>query len=535
MRLVADSAAGERVLVDGISFTIPRGGALGLVGASGSGKSLTAAALIGLLPGGVRRVAGSLRWREGADLATLPEAELRRYRGARIGFVFQDPLAALNPVLSIGRQLDEVLRLHRPALDAAARRAEGERAFAAVELPEPATIGRRFPHELSGGQRQRALIAIALAGDPELLIADEPTTALDASIQSQVVELLDRLRRERALALLWISHDLALLRSRVEEFVILHHGRVVERGAPAQIFARPQHAHTRELVAAATASATARVEPPRPAPVLKLSGLRVFHAQGRRWTGAPASWRESVRGVDLELRAGETLALVGESGSGKSTLVRALLRLPGARVEGRAELRLGGAAPVDWLALPEAAARPLRRHFGLVFQDPTSSLDPRMRVGQSIAEPLEVHDIVRGAALQARVLTLLAQVGLEPEHAERRPGQLSGGQNQRVAIARALATEPAVLICDEAVSALDLAVQRRILELLRGLQDRLGFALLFVTHDLAVVRELAHRAAVMEEGRIVEEGPAHRLLDAPVSAAARAMVAAARALHSEPR
>jgi len=535
LRLVAEAAAASTPLVDEVSFAIPEGGAVGLVGASGSGKSLTAAALIGLLPPGIRRTSGSILWRGGEDLAVLPEPKLRRYRGARIGFVFQDPLAALNPVLTIGRQLEEVLRMHRPELDAGARRVEVERAFAAVELPTPATIGRRHPHELSGGQRQRALIAIALAGEPDLLIADEPTTALDATIQSQVVELLDRLRRERGLALLWISHDLALLRTRVEELVIMYRGRVVERGSPEEVFARPQHAHTRELVEAARARAVARSEPTATPPVLRVHGLRVFHPSGRRWTGAPEGWQETVRGVDLELRAGETLALVGESGSGKSTLVRALLRLPGARVEGRVELQVDGGAPIEWLTLPERAARPLRRHFGLVFQDPTSSLDPRMSAGRSVAEPLEVHGLAHGAALQERVRELFEQVGLEPEHALRRPGQLSGGQNQRVAIARALATEPAVLICDEAVSALDLAVQRKILELLRGLQDRLGFALLFVTHDLAVVRALAHRAAVMERGCIVEQASAEQLLDAPSGAAARAMVAAARALHSEPR
>lgn len=528
----------EKVLVDGVSFSVPARASVGLVGASGSGKSLTALAILGLLPAGVRRLGGAVVWRGETDLATLSESQLRPFRGRRIGFVFQDPQSALNPVLRVGSQLEEVLLVHRPELHRAARAAEAARAFAAVGLPEPDLIGRRYPHELSGGQRQRVLIAIALAGQPDLLIADEPTTALDATVQLQVVELLDRLRRELGLAILWISHDLALLRERADHIVVMHQGRVVEEGAPARLFAQPAHPHTVELVAAAT-----HPEQDRPptggqgavdAPLLQVKELSVRYPAGRNWLGAPSGWRTAVDRVSLHIRAGEALALVGESGSGKSSVARALLRLPGPVVEGSVRLQLPQSGEVDWLTLPEAKARPLRRHLGLVFQDPTSSLDPRMRVGRSIAEPLEIHRLARGAALRERVEALLGQVGLLPEHFERYPHQLSGGQNQRVAIARALAAAPSLVVCDEAVSALDLAVQRHILELLRSLQDQLGFALLFITHDLGVVRELAHRTAVMLDGRIVEEGPTSALLDRPQQAYTKRLVGAAQALHSAP-
>ncbi len=533
LRLCARGAQGDKVLVRDVSFCVPPRGSVGLVGASGSGKSLTALALLGLLPPGVRRESGAILWRDGADLAALPESALRPYRGRRIGFVFQDPQSALNPVLRVGRQLEEVLAIHRPELRRGERAAACARAFAEVGLPDPERIGRRYPHELSGGQRQRVAIAIALAGRPELLIADEPTTALDATIQLQVVELLDRLRREHGLAILWISHDLALLRARVAHLVVMQAGEVVEQGSPEALFARPQHAHTAELVAAAGAAEGARSRlTARAAPLLAATGLTVSYPSRRDWTGSTRAWSEAVHGVDLAVDAGETLALVGESGSGKSSLVRALLRLPGPRVTGAVRLRLPDGPEMDWLALPERRARPLRRHFGLVFQDPAASLDPRMRVGRSIAEPLEIHRLAQGAQLRARVAALLEQVGLAPEHAERYPHQLSGGQNQRVAIARALATQPAVLICDEAVSALDVVVQRRILELLRSLQDGLGFALLFITHDLGVARELAHRTAVLHAGRIVEEGPTARILESPRDPESRRLVAASRALHS---
>jgi peptide/nickel transport system ATP-binding protein len=535
LRLCAGDARHEKLLVEGVGFCVTIGGAVGLVGASGSGKSLTALALLGLLPEGVRRTGGTIRWRGETDLATLREPELRRFRGRRIGFVFQDPQSALNPVLRVGRQLMEVLEIHRPELDRAARVAECARAFAEVGLPEPAAIGRRYPHELSGGQRQRVLIAIALAGRPELLIADEPTTALDASIQLQVVELLDRLRRERGLAILWISHDLLLLRARADHVVVMQQGRVVEEGPPERLWARPQHAHTAELVAAARHAEAAPTAPAPHAPLLEVRGLTVRYPAGHNWLGAPAAWRTAVEGVDFTIGPGETLALVGESGSGKSSIARALLRLPGPRVEGQVRLQLPGAPDCDWLALTPRAARPLRRHLGLGFQDASSSLDPRLRVGASVAEPLAIHGLHPGAARRARVRALLEQVGLTPEHAERFPHQLSGGQNQRVAIARALAAEPCLVVCDEAVSALDLVVQRRILELLRALQERLGFALLFITHDLGVVRELAHRTAVMHAGRIVEEGPTAELLERPRAAPTRGLVEAARALHSAPR
>ena len=481
LRLEVGDGARRQLLVDGVSFAVAPGEAVGLVGSSGSGKSLTALALLALQPPAVRRTGGSVRF-AGTELGALSERELRLFRGGRVAYVFQDPATALNPVLRIGKQVEEVLAVHRPELARRRRATVAAELFAAVELPDPDTIGRRYPHELSGGQRQRALIAIALAGEPELLVADEPTTALDVTVQEQILALLRRLRAERELAMLWISHDLQLVRGLCDRVVVLDAGQVVEEGAPEELFAAPQHAATQALVAAALRDA----EPPRgvdaaPEPLLRVAGLSVDYPGN----GGRGAARRAVHGVSLELAAGETLALVGESGSGKTSVGRAVLRL----LEGAAgEVRLrlpGQAAAVDWLALPEREARPLRRHLAMVFQDPAGALDPRMRVWESVAEPLRIHRLASGAALRASAEELLAAVELEAGFADRLPHQLSGGQAQRVGIARAMALDPALVVCDEAVSALDAEIQERILELFRRLQQERGPAYLFITHDLA--------------------------------------------------
>ena len=529
-----EAGPNRRVVVDGASFQVAAGESVGLVGESGSGKSLTALALLGLQPPAVRLAAGSVRI-DGREVVGLGERALRGFRGGQVAYVFQDPYAALNPVLRVGTQVAEVLRVHRPTLDRAARQREVVALFAAVELPSPATLARRYPHELSGGQRQRVVIAAALAGEPRLLVADEPTTALDVTVQRQIVALLRRLQAERGLAMLWISHDLQLVRGLCNRVLVMHRGRVVEEGPPERLFSAPTHAHTRELVEAAARNrgAVGAEAGPEPGALLEVTGLRV------RYDAAAAGSRrrnpvEAVRGVDFQIRAGETLALVGESGSGKSSIGRAVLRLL-PQASGSVRLALPGGAPaVDWLALPEREARPLRRHLAMVFQDPASALDPRMRAWESVAEPLEVHRRARGAALRERALALLAEVGLGAEFADRLPRQLSGGQCQRVGIARAIALDPALVVCDEAVSALDASIQERILELLRRLQRDRGLAYLYITHDLDSARALAARVAVLKDGVIVETGPAEQVLEAPQHPYTVALLEAARALHSAP-
>jgi peptide/nickel transport system ATP-binding protein len=535
LRLEAETAAGRQVLVDGVGFEIAAGEALGLVGESGSGKSLTALALLDLLPPRIQRTSGKVCF-AGTDLATLPERQLRRYRGARVAYIFQDPSAALNQVMRVGVQVEEVLRTHCPQLDRRRREARLLELLAEVELPRPAEMARRFPHELSGGQRQRVLIAAALAGEPELLVADEPTTALDVTVQESILKLLDRLRRERSLAMLWISHDLQLVRAFCQQAVVLYRGRVVERGTPEALFRAPEHAHTRELVAAAAAARSGRVpagESGGDSWVCRVTGLTVNYGTVGGWWGRKRGVTEAVRDISFTLRPGETLALVGESGSGKTSVGRALLRLL-PDVGGRVDLALPDGRQVDWLALSEGEARPLRRHLSMVFQDPVAALDPRMRIWRSVAEPLMIHQEAHGASLRARALELLSDVGLGPEFADRFPGALSGGQCQRVAIARAVALQPRLVVCDEAISALDSSIQEQVLQLLLELQQRHGMAYLFITHDLEAVRRFAQQVAVMKDGEILESGSVAEVLGNPQHAYTRRLIAAAAAVHSAP-
>jgi len=534
VRLAGDRGEGRPVVAD-VGFAVPEGGAVALVGRSGSGKSLTGLALARLLPEGLRLAAGRVLWREQdggrTDLAALPERALRRHRGRSLAYVFQDPATALDPVWRIGSQLREVLALHRPELDRAARRAEAVRLLGLVELPDPETLIGRYPHQLSGGQRQRVMLALALAGRPRLLVADEPTSALDPPLRRQVLDLLDRLRAELGLAVLWISHDLAEVAHRCDHMVVLDRGRVVEAGPPQRLLTAPEHAATRELAAAARPSGARPSATDGGGALLRVSQLRV-RAPSRAWRGDAGP--VLLDGITFDLARGETLAVVGESGSGKTTLLRALLALPGPHPEGAVFLDLPEVGRVDWLGLPERRRRPLRRHLGPVFQDPHGSLDPRLALWRSVAEPLEVHRLASRSALRERAVELLVRVGLEPELADRLPGEVSGGQAQRVAIARALAPRPALMLCDEAVSALDVVAQRHVLELLRRLQDEDGFGLLFVAHDLGVVRALAHRTLVLDRGRMVRLGPTEEVFADPRAEAARRLVAADAGLDSAP-
>ncbi|MEI2432051.1 ABC transporter ATP-binding protein [Lysobacter yananisis] len=496
-----------RELLGPLDLELRAGQCLGVVGESGSGKSLTALSLLGLLPPPLR-AQGRLRV-DGADIALASPAHAR-LRGRTLAWVPQDPLASLHPLRRVGAQLVETLRAVRglPAGDA---QRQAQSLLERVQLPEPAAALARYPHQFSGGQRQRIAIALALATEPRGLIADEPTSALDARIARDILDLLDRLRREDGLALLLISHDLPLVGAYAQRLLVLRRGAAIERGDAAQVFAAPAQAYTRELIAADRIA-------PLPAPtaadapvLLRGEGLRM------RYPRAP---RAALDGVDIELRRGEGLALVGESGSGKSTLGRALLRLlRGA--QGRVVFD-----GVDLAMLDAAALRRLRARTGVVFQDPYASLDPRLSVAEIVAEPLRIHRHGDAGARRARAAELLRAVGLDEAMLERYPHQFSGGQRQRIAIARALATRPQLLVCDEAVSALDAHHRAAVLQLLARLKREHGLALLFVTHDLSAAAAVAERIAVLEAGRIVESGTTAQVLAAPAHAHTRALLAA---------
>ncbi|MDQ3288975.1 MAG: ABC transporter ATP-binding protein [Pseudomonadota bacterium] len=497
---------GSTRLLGPLDLALRAGECVGLVGESGSGKSLCALAMLGLLPAGLR-ARGRLR-ADGHDIALGSPAHVAM-RGRLLGWVPQDPLAALHPLHRVGRQLTETLRVLHGVSESQAR-LEALSLFSKVQLPEPELALRKYAHEFSGGQRQRVAIALALATRPKLLIADEPTSALDARIARDILELLDELRRSEGLALLLISHDLPLVGAYAQQLIVLRQGEVVERGATGDVFASPRHDYTRELLAADKLAAL-------PAPAREASVLLEAQGLSMRYRRAP---RDAVADVDIQLRRGEGLALVGESGSGKSTLGRILLRLlRGAR--GR--VAFDG---VDLARLNPRELRDLRARTGVVFQDPYASLNPRMRIADIVAEPLRIHRRGNGAARRARAIVLLRAVGLDETMLDRHPHEFSGGQRQRIAIARALATDPDLLVCDEAVSALDAHHRASILALLVQLKRERDLALLFVTHDLAAAAAVAERVAVMEAGRIVETGLTAEVLAAPRHAHTRALLAA---------
>ncbi|MBK3533167.1 ABC transporter ATP-binding protein [Streptomyces sp. MBT72] len=572
--------------VRGLSFTLRRGETLAVVGESGSGKSTTALALTRMLPGTGRIATGSVLL-DGQDLAAATDEELRAVRGARIGMIFQDPMTALNPVLSVGRHLDEVLRAHGRR-DRAARRARAVDLLDRVGIPEPHRRIDDHPHQFSGGQRQRILIAMALAGEPDILLADEPTTALDATVQEQILTLLADLNRETGTALVLITHNMGVVARSCARVLVMYGGTVVEDGPTAEVLTRPRHPYTAGLLAAvprlsapsgtrltgipgsppdlallgdgcafasrctlvedrcrtgtpplveltdgvraACLSAAGRTEPlpappppariDRPAPgavVLEAVGLvKTYRRRGVRGAGFTALDR-----VSLTLAEGETLGIVGESGSGKSTLARVLAH---AHPSDAGTLRLRGE---DVTRPSRRALHAVRRQVQMVFQDPYASLNPRMTVGQIVAEPLIAFGLGDREERAARVAELLTLAGLDPSVADRHPRSFSGGQRQRIGIARALAPDPSVLICDEPVSALDVSVQAQIVGLLTDLQRDLGLALVFIAHDLAVVRQVSHRIAVMHRGRIVETGSADEVCEHPQDPYTRALLAAA--------
>jgi peptide/nickel transport system ATP-binding protein len=509
--------------VRGVDLDVWPGQVTAVVGESGSGKSTTAHAITRLLAGNGSIDAGTVRFGR-HDLATLSEAELRTVRGARIGLVPQDPTVSLNPVKRIGEQVAEVLRIHGPAN----RRSAAAEAIAVLDragLPDAATRARQYPHELSGGMRQRALIAIAIAAKPELIIADEPTSALDVTVQRVILDHLQRLTEESGTAILLVTHDLGVAADRAQRLVVMSQGRVVEAGRTRDVLADPQDEYTRHLLASAPSLATARPHTPAPepktdtaAPLVEARNLVKEFRLPRTRDGL-----RTLRAVDdasFTLRRGQTLALVGESGSGKSTLARLVLRLADATA---GQVLFDG---TDVTTAKGARARELRRRAQLVYQNPYASLDPRFSIAEVITEPLRAFKVGDRASRLARARELLDRVALPVATLERRPAELSGGQRQRVAIARALALSPDLVVCDEPVSALDVSVQAQVLDLLAELQADTGVAYLFISHDLAVVRQIAHQVAVMRAGRIVETGPPEDLFTSPHHEYTRELLAA---------
>jgi peptide/nickel transport system ATP-binding protein len=505
--------------VHGVSLQIRAGQTLCVVGESGSGKSVMATAVMGLLDKALRPEAGQILLKGESLLGAAP-ARLRQLRGQAMGMVFQEPMTALNPVMTCGDQVDELLTMHT-RWPADQRRAEILRVFERVRLPDPERMLRSYPHQLSGGQRQRIVIAMAVILKPALLICDEPTTALDVTTQKKILRLIADLQHEQGSAVLFITHDMGVVAEIADEVLVMHHGRAVESGPCEQVLRRPREAYTRQLLAAVPGMTPPA---PRPAP----AGPALLSGQGvgktyiaRDWLGR-ARPTQALQGAAVAVRAGETVGIVGESGSGKSTFARCLIRLIDPS-EGQ----------VHWgehevATLPESRLRPLRSQVQVVFQDPNRSLNPRRTVGQSLVEGAMNFGQSRAEA-EALAAELMQQVRLPVEALQRYPSQFSGGQRQRLAIARALACRPRVLVADEAVSALDVSVQAQILKLLREAQDRLGLGLLFITHDLRVAAQLCDRVIVMHQGRIVEQGPTAELYARPQQAYTRSLLEAAPA------
>jgi len=515
---------GARQVVRGVSFALHRGEVLALVGESGSGKSVTALSTLRLLPPAAIIEAGRVTL-DGVDVLTAGPDALHRLRGGTAGMVFQEPMTSLNPLHSIARQVGEAVTLHQ-SLPAEPLRARVLHLLREAGLPAAEERLGAYPHQLSGGQRQRVMIAAALANDPKLLIADEPTTALDVTIQAQILELLASLKRRLGMAMLLITHDLAIVRRHADRVVVMQDGEAVEQGETAAVFANPRHPYTRMLLATEPRGRPAPV-PADAATVLEGEAVKVHFPIRRGLLRRIVGQVRAVDGVSLSVREGETVGLVGESGSGKTTLGLALLRLEtseGAiRFEGR-----------DIQPLSRAALRPLRRRMQVVFQDPYGSLSPRLSAGEIIGEGLEVHQPgLSRPARDAAVAAALEEVGLDPAAAARYPHEFSGGQRQRIAIARALVLKPRLVVLDEPTSALDVSVQAQVVDLLRALQAKHRLAYLFISHDLRVVRALAHRIIVLKDGRVVEEGEAERLTAAPEAAYTRALMAAAFDLRTD--
>jgi len=498
---------GDRLrAVDGISLAINPNEIVCLVGESGSGKSMTAHAVLGLLPAKIKPLGGEIRF-GGQDLLKLANPQMRALRGGEIAMIFQEPLTALNPLARAGAQVAEAIRVHNPTVPAGTVSKRVVELFEQVGLPDPKSLASAYPFQLSGGQRQRVMIAMALANDPQLLIADEPTTALDVTTQRQILDLIRTLQKKRGMGVLFITHDIGVVADIADKVVVLRHGCVVEEGRAAQVLNSPREEYTRELLDAVPGRGALRDAKQSGTPLLEITGLdKVFST--RRGFFAPPRRVVAAEKIDLVLNKGDTLAVVGESGSGKSTLARMVLRL----IEPDGGNILFEGQPVR--AMGREALRQFRRRTQIVFQDPYASLDPRLKVGESITRGPMAFGASRRQA-EAIALRWLERVGLGARSIDRFPHEFSGGQRQRICIARALALDPVCLIADEAVSALDVSVQSQVLDLLSELKAEMGLSMLFITHDLRVAREIADRIVVMQHGRVVEEALAATLFDNP--------------------
>jgi microcin C transport system ATP-binding protein len=510
---------GATQAVEGVSFSIAKGETLALVGESGSGKSVSALSVLKLLPyPSAHHPAGSVRFK-GQELLDAPDAALRRVRGNDISMIFQEPMTSLNPLHSVERQIGEVLEVHRGMTGEAAR-ARVIELLGKVGIRDPESRLEAYPHQLSGGQRQRVMIAMALANEPDLLIADEPTTALDVTVQAQILKLLKDLQRETGMALLLITHDLGIVRAMADRVAVMQHGRIVEQAASETLFTNPKHAYTRLLLAAEPKGVAPKPDP-KAADVIAADDLKVWFPIKRGFFRKTVGHIKAVDGVSVRVKAGQTLGIVGESGSGKTTLGLALLRL------------IASQGPIVYLGqdisgFDAGNMRPLRREMQVVFQDPFGSLSPRLSIRQIVEEGL----IATGAKLSADerdalVAEALAEVGLDPAAMERYPHEFSGGQRQRIAIARAMVLKPKFVMLDEPTSALDMSVQAQIVDLLRDLQARYRLSYLFISHDLRVVRALSNEVVVMRDGVIVEQGPSEQIFTKPKQAYTKALLAAA--------
>ena len=514
----------EVLAVDRISFNIAKGETVAIVGESGSGKSVTALSVMKLLPyPAARHPSGSVRFK-GQELLDLPEHEIRRVRGDDITIIFQEPMTSLNPLHTIEKQIGEILLLHRGLAGAAARTRTVE-LLTQVGIPDPATRLGSYPHQLSGGQRQRVMIAVALANEPDLLIADEPTTALDVTVQAQILKLLKEIQTRLGMAMLFITHDLGIVRKVADRVCVMSKGKIVEQGPVERIFTAPEHPYTRALLAAEPKPDPAPLQPAAPV-VVETNGLKVWFPIKRGVLRKTVGYIKAVDGVSIEVRKGETLGVVGESGSGKTTLGLAILRL------------ISSEGPVVFMGHPIQGLkfkqmRPFRRNMQIVFQDPFGSLSPRMSIADIVAEGLSVHHPkLSEREREDRVVRALTDVGLDPESRFRYPHEYSGGQRQRIAVARTLVLEPTFIVLDEPTSALDMLIQSQMVDLLRDLQKRRDLTYLFISHDLRVVAALASRLLVMRQGKVVEEGPAAKLFEHPQSDYTRALFAAAFKLET---
>ena len=504
---------GTNKAVDNVSFSVEERQITAIIGESGSGKSVSCYAMLGLVPSPPGRIDGGTARFQGQDLLALSEDELRAIRGRDIAMIFQDPMTCLNPFMKIGEQLIEPLTLHKGLAKGPAR----EKAMALLDevgIRDPQAAMNAFPHEFSGGMRQRVMIAMALINEPKLLIADEPTTALDVTIQAQILKLIAELQTKRDIGVLFISHDLAVVSDIADQIVVMEKGKVVESGEPKAIFENPQHPYTQKLLAAIPSGQKA-ADTVAPDPLIRIENLRTWFT--------PTAGAEPVKAVDdvsLEIHRGEVLGLVGESGSGKSTLGRSILRLVPI-TDGQIHFE-----DTELSSLEGRTLKQFRHRMQMIFQDPYASLNPRMTVYDTLAEPLLLHGLVNKAGLDQAIRELMDNVGLARAFVRKYPHEFSGGQRQRIAIGRALATRPEFIVADEPVSALDVTIQAQILDLLADLTKEYGLTMLFISHDLAVIRQIADRIAVMYHGKLVEEGSTAQVFETPREDYTRSLLAA---------